>query len=205
MTGTPPAFVAPTGPDPRTGPPVPAPARSSALPLTLAFLAGAAVAVGLGVYGRLHNPSFKPLFDLGFSGMLPMKAWLTTVVVVLAVAQLVSALWMYGRLPGVGSPPGWLTPVHRWSGTAAFVVSLPVAVHCLWALGFQSYDTRVLIHSIAGCLFYGAFATKMLGLRIERLPKWALPVLGSLVFTLLVVLWLTSALWYFGQPGMPVF
>jgi hypothetical protein len=179
--------------------------RRSAVPLTVAFLVGAGVAIGLGAYGHFHDPTLTPLFTLGFSGMLQMKAWLTTAVVVLAVVQLLSALWMWGRLPGAGAAPGWITPVHRWTGTAAFVVSLPVAFHCLWALGFGSADARVLIHSLAGCLFYGAFATKMLGLRLRSLPGWALPVLGGLVFTLIVVLWLTSALWLFTQPGIAKF
>jgi hypothetical protein len=42
----------------------------------------------------------------------------------------------------------------------------------------------------------------MLGLRVRGLPGWTLPVLGGVVFTSLIVLWLTSALWFFGlnQP-----
>jgi hypothetical protein len=182
-----------------------APARRSAGPLAAVFLVGAIIAVGLGVYGRLHDPTFRPLFTLGFSGMLQMKAWLSTLVAVLVIVQLLSALWMWGRLPGAGAAPGWITLLHRWSGTAAFVVSLPVAFHCLWALGFESADARVLVHSIAGCLFYGAFAAKMLGLRLKTLPGWALPVLGGVLFTLLIVLWLTSALWLFTRPGVPAF
>ena len=97
--------------------------------------------------------------------------------------------------------PDWVGPVHRWSGTIAFVVSLPVAFHCLWALGFESGDARVLVHSVAGCVFYGAYAAKMLGLRTRSAPRWALPVLGGCVFTLIVVLWLTSALWLFTNPA----
>jgi len=169
------------------------------------FVLGAAVAVALGVYGALHDPAMRPLFTLGFSGMLQMKAWLSTAVVVLVLLQLVSALWMWGRLPGAGDAPGWVSGVHRWTGTAAFVVSLPVAFHCLWALGFYYGDVRVLVHSVAGCLFYGAFASKMLGLRLRSMPGWVLPVLGGLVFTLLIVLWLTSALWLFTRPGVPAF
>jgi hypothetical protein len=59
-----------------------------------------------------------------------------------------------------------------------------------------------VLHSIAGCAFYGAYTAKMLGLRVRGLPGWTLPALGGLVFTALVVLWLTSALWFFGlnQP-----
>ena len=33
--------------------------------------------------------------------------------------------------------------VHRWTGRLAFLVSLPVAYHCIFLLGFQSGDDRV--------------------------------------------------------------
>jgi Family of unknown function (DUF6529) len=39
----------------------------------------------------------------------------------------------------------------------------------------------------------------------SRLPGWALPVLGGLVFTLVVGLWLSSALWFFRNVGFPNF
>ncbi|WP_163540907.1 DUF6529 family protein [Occultella kanbiaonis] len=175
--------------------------RGRSVSWAAALLLGAAVAVGLGVYGRLHEPGSVALYTLGFSGQLPMKAWLSTVVLIFAVLQVVTALWMWGRLPGVGTAPAWVGPVHRWSGTIAFVVSLPVAFACLWTLGFRSGDVRVLVHSIAGCLFYGAFAAKMIGLRLRAAPRWALPVLGGTAFTLIVLLWLTSALWLFTTPG----
>lgn len=167
-----------------------------------ALLVGAVIAVALGVYGKAHTPSRRGLYTLGFSGPLPMKAWLATAVLVLVLVQLGTALWMWGRLPGVGAGGPVVSIVHRWSGTVAFVLSLPVAFHCLWGLGFSTVDTRVAIHSVAGCAFYGAYAAKMLGLRVKGLPGWALPVLGGLVFTLLVVLWLTAALWFFTRPGL---
>jgi hypothetical protein len=44
----------------------------------------------------------------------------------------------------------------------------------------------------------------MVGLRIRGLPGWAIPVLGGSVFALLIVLWLTSALWLFTRPGIPL-
>jgi hypothetical protein len=119
------------------------------------------------------------------------------------LVQLGSALWMWRRLP-LGPPPAWVTPAHRWSGTVAFVVSLPVAVHCLWSLGLATSSPRVLVHGVAGCCFYGAYAAKMVGLRVSRLPSWALPVLGGLTFGLFVLLWLTSALWFFTRSGVPL-
>jgi Family of unknown function (DUF6529) len=87
--------------------------------------------------------------------------------------------------------------LHRWSGTTAFVVSLPVAYHCLWALGARSTETRALLHGLFGCAFYGAMTTKLLALRARRLPSWAVPVIGSLLALLLTAVWLTSALWYY--------
>ena len=173
--------------------------------IAIALLVGAAVAVSLGVYSKVHEPAARPLFTLGFSGMLPMKAWLTTGAAVLAIVQLVTALWMWGRLPGAGSAPAWVGPVHRWSGTTAFVLTLPVAFHCIWALGFASSDTRVLVHSLVGCAFYGAYAAKMLGLRMRGLPGWALPLLGSAVLLSLVLLWLTASLWFFTRSGISHF
>ena len=57
-------------------------------------------------------------------------------------------------------------------------------------------------HSAAGCIFYGAFVTKMLSLSRRGMPGWLLPVTGGLTFTALIVLWLTSALWVFGTQGL---
>jgi heme/copper-type cytochrome/quinol oxidase subunit 4 len=169
-------------------------------------LVGAAVAVALGVYGNVHDPTGRSILGDGlvFSGTLNMKAWLATIVVGLALVQIVSALRMYGRI-GSGEAPRWVARTHRVSGTLAFLVSLPVVYHCLWALGFQDTDTRVLVHSLAGCFFYGAFTTKMLSLRSDQLPGWALPALGGSVFTALVAIWLTSSLWFFDNVGFPEF
>jgi hypothetical protein len=166
------------------------------------LLVGAAVAVVLGVYGRVHEPAGHPLFTLGFSGMLQMKAWLATAAALLLVVQLVTALWMWRRLPGAGAAPPWVAPVHRSSGSLAFVLTLPVALHCLWAIGFAAGSPRVLAHGLVGCLFYGAYAAKMLALRTRGLPGWALPVLGGTVLAALVLTWLTSALWFFTQSGL---
>jgi len=168
------------------------------------LLVGAAVAVSLGVYGKVHDPALRPVTTLGFSGMLQMKTWLTTAAVLLLIVQLVTALWMWGRLPGAGTAPAWTSQLHRWSGSVAFVLTLPVAFHCLWSLGFATTDTRVIVHGLAGCAFYGAYAAKMLALRTPSLPGWALPVLGASVLTSLVLLWLTGALWFFTRSGLPL-
>ncbi len=120
--------------------------------------------------------------------------------VALALVQLVSAMVMYGKLPV--RAPSWIGGLHRWSGRIAVLVSVPVAVHCLYALGFQDGEPRVLVHSLVGCLFYGAFVAKMLILTRKGSPSWLLPVLGGLVFTGLTVLWLTASGWYFATNGL---
>ena len=168
------------------------------------LLSGAAVAVALGVYAKLHHPALRPLFLAGFSGMLQLKTWLATAVLAFVLVQVVTASWLWRRLPGAGEAPSWVAPLHRWSGAVAFTVSVPVALHCLWSLGFETTSTRVLLHSLLGCAFYGAFAAKMLTLRLRGLPGWLLPVLGGGVFAAFVGLWLTSAEWFFSRSGLPL-
>ena len=165
--------------------------------LALIAAAGGLVSLSLGVYGRVHEPTGRRVTTLFFSSLVAMKAWLATVSFTLALLQLFSALAMYGRLPSVGSTTRWLPFVHRWSGTTAFLVSLPVGYHCLWALGVQTTGTRQIAHSVMGCLFYGAFASKLLCLHSNGLPKWRLPVVGGVLVALLTGIWLTSALWFF--------
>jgi Family of unknown function (DUF6529) len=173
----------------------------TAVKLLVPLAVGALVSVALGTYGRVHDPTGVGVLVAGFSGAQAAKAWMATGVVLLVLVQLVSALVMYGKFPGV-SASSWTAPLHRWSGRGAFLLSVPVALHCLYALGFQSNDTRVLVHSLLGCFFFGVFTTKMLLLPQRRLPGWALPLAGGLVFSALVGIWLTSSLWFFTTIGL---
>jgi hypothetical protein len=176
------------------------PARSPAQ-LFVPISIGIAVSVALGVYGNLHQPTGIAVSVSGFSSPQTVKVWLASAAGVLVVVQLVSALVMYGKLPGVRAPEG-IGTLHRWSGRIAFLLTVPVAVHCLYALGFATFDTRTLAHSLAGCFFFGAFTVKMLILPRRGVPGWALPLFGGLVFTALAVLWLTSSFWFFTTVGV---
>ncbi len=169
-----------------------------AKPLVVALASGCAVAVVLGVYARLHHPTHYALDVAGFSSPLYAKAWLTTVAAVFAVVQLVT-----GYRITRGAVPAWMPVVHRWSGRIAILLTVPVIVHCIYALGFGTYSARVLAHSVLGCIFYGAFVAKMLSLvQRDKMPKWVLPVLGGVVFVSLIALWATSALWLFATKGV---
>jgi hypothetical protein len=153
------------------------------------------------VYGRAHTPTGYAVGLAGFSGAQAMKSWLTTGTLLLAIVQIVSALVMYGKIRGVQGP-SWIGALHRWSGRAAFLLSVPIAFHCLYALGAQFDVPRVLIHSLLGTFFYGVFVAKMLSLTKKNLPGWVLPVLGGLAFTALTGLWLTSSFWFFTTFGV---
>ena len=91
---------------------------------------------------------------------------------------------MYGRLP-LGARR-LDRRRDRISGRLAFLLSLPVAYHCLYQLAFQHSSARVLAHSLLGCVFYGAFAAKIVIVRSRWLPGIALPIAGGLLFTILI-------------------
>jgi hypothetical protein len=171
--------------------------RGGGWPLVGMVVAGALTAVALGVYARVHAPARRETLHLLFSGTLQFKVWMTTLILALALFQVLSALRLYGRLGRAREAAAWLGPAHRLSGTLAFIASLPVAFHCLWSLGFApASNPRALVHSVLGCVFYGAIVIKVGAVRSSRLPGWWLPVVGGTVFTVLVGVWATSALWF---------
>jgi hypothetical protein len=175
--------------------------------LLTAGLVGAAVAVAVGVYGRLHDPVGQQTITGFFGSTLSFKAWMATVVLLFALVQVTTALRMWDKISWPSRVPSWFGQVHRLSGTLAFLASLPVAYHCLWAIGFEPDFTqpRRFVHSFVGCFFYGAFVVKVFAVRSQRLRTWVLPAIGGTVFTSLVVSWLTSSLWFFTTVGFPGF
>jgi Family of unknown function (DUF6529) len=190
-------------------PSTPAPAASPATTATLLIilLVGALVSLLFGVYASVHDPTGETTIALFFSNTVGMKVWLTTAALLFALLQVLTALRLYGKVKVPATFPPWLGDAHRLCGTLAFLLTLPVAFHCLWSFGFESTSsqTRRYVHSLAGCVFYGAFASKVLAVRTKRLPGWVLPVIGGITFTLLVVLWTTSSLWFFQNREFPGF
>jgi hypothetical protein len=186
----------------------PGPTRSMAVPLA-AFAAGAVVALLLGIFGKVHDPTLSRTTTLGFNTVLAMKVAVSCVIGVLAVFQLIGALWMYGKL-GL-SVPAWLGPVHRITGATALLLSVFVAYHCIWALGLESghlangevVPLRTVVHGVLGCAVFGAVVVKVVAVRSRRAPGWFLPVAGGLLFALLIAVVLTSAVWYLGAHGWP--
>jgi hypothetical protein len=166
----------------------------------------AAVVGALIVIGRVHtvNPAFS-LFGRQYLAAVTLKALLATVVLGVAALQVLLALWIYRKLPLAGSPPRPVRLAHRVMGFALFALTVPIALHCLIAYGVQFTSVRVAVHSLAGCFFYGAFVAKVLLVQTRRLPGWVLPVAGGTLVVVVVVLWYTSALWYYDGYQLPHF
>jgi hypothetical protein len=152
--------------------------------------------VGLVARQTIREPYASPFFHPFFADTLQMKAWLVTAALVLACGQLLTAARIYELL---GFPPKgrFYHVVHRWSGRTAIMLTLPVAYHCVFLLGFGTHSPRVLIHSLLGSALYGAVVAKVMIVRSTRFATWVLPVAGGLLFSILLGLWLTSALWLF--------
>ena len=182
--------------------------KGVAVPLT-AFSVGAVVAFLVGVVGKVHDPSLRATTTLGFDTVIEMKVAVSTVIAALAVVQLIGALWMYGKL-GIEAP-AWLGTAHRLSGILAVALSVFVAYHCLTALGLETgtlkdgekVPARTVVHGVLGCAVVGAMVVKVVAVRSKRAPGWFLPVAGGLLFALLVLVLVTSTVWYLGEKGWP--
>ncbi|MFL6079046.1 MAG: DUF6529 family protein [Ornithinibacter sp.] len=184
-------------------------ARGLAVPLA-AFAAGAVVALLVGVFGTVHDPTLGRTTTLGFRTVIDMKVAATMVIAVLAALQLLGGLWMYGRLgPAV---PSWVGTAHRIAGVTTALLVVFVSYHCLWTLGLvtgtwadgRPVTTRTVVHALIGCAVIGALVVKVVAVRSRRAPGWFLPTAGGLLFALLVGAVMTSALWYLAAKGWPV-
>ena len=186
----------PTGAAPAV--PVPAePPRRSARWVVVPLLVFAFVSLVAGFVAQSQEPEAGGWFDLFFSDTIHMKAGLASGAATLGLVQIFTAAWIFRKLPW--PKPAWVNPLHRWSGRLAFVLTLPVAYHCIFKLGFQSGDERVLVHSLLGSAFFGAYAAKVTIVRLRRFPTPVLPIAGGALFTVLIAVWYTSALWFFRE------
>jgi hypothetical protein len=178
------------------------PRRQARLGLAAALAAGALVTVSTGLLERhmLASPHPIPYFHLFFSDPLYMKAWLASATLVMAFGQLVLAAGMYGWFH-VSTATPFFHIIHRWSGRVAMALTLPVAFNCLFDLGVNPFDWRIMAHATFGAFIYGIFVTKTLLVRQAHAPGWALPIAGSALFATILGLWLTSAYWLFSLYG----
>jgi hypothetical protein len=128
--------------------------------------------------------------DLTLGNPYEVKAVLASVAAALAVYQLVLIAIGYGKVrpPFLGARVASFT--HRASGDVILVLVVVVALACLARFGF---DDDAGLHR-----FTGFALLVVLGLKVAVIRWWHglgrfLPVLGTCVFVLLALTWLTSA------------
>src|SRR6516165_648313 len=91
--------------------------RSAAWRVAAASLLAVCVSATIYAVGRLHQPDYT--FNLFGSDPIPVKSLLATIALGLAVLQVLVALWMYRKLPLLGSPPSAVSTTHRMIGFGA--------------------------------------------------------------------------------------
>ncbi|HLY31138.1 MAG TPA: DUF6529 family protein [Ktedonobacterales bacterium] len=182
------------------------PGKRSILWLLLPLGAFAVISLGVGwlirYFPTTQHP-FPPENSIvpGFSDTIHLKVWLATAALGLACLQLITASRIYDLLPL--PPKGRIyNIIHRWSGRVALLLTLPVAFYCLLIVSDTQLDMRVMEHATLGTLIYGAVAAKITLVRVNRFPGWALPVMGALLFSIILGLWLTSSYWFFSLYGV---
>jgi hypothetical protein len=127
--------------------------------------------------------------DVTRGNVTEVKVVLATVILALAVYQVLLAATAYGwiRLPFLAAGPASWT--HRASGDAIVVLTIVVAVMCVGYYGWDEGGT----HAVVAIALLGVIALKVLAVRIGGRAGHLLPLLGVSLLTLLGVTWLTSA------------
>jgi hypothetical protein len=119
-----------------------------------------------------------------------VKVVLASVAFALAAYQLVLIAVGYGKLQPSFLAPRPASAAHRASGDAIVVILVVVAVMCVSVFGFE--DDAVL-HIAAGSALLAVLSLKIAVLRRWHGAGRFLPLLGTSVFILLALTWLSSA------------
>lgn len=128
--------------------------------------------------------------DLTRGNVTEVKVVLASVVLALAVYQLLLAAVAYRwiRLPFLAAAPAsW---VHRASGDAIVLLTLAVAGMCV---GYYGFDEDGGAHAVVGYFVLGAIVVKVVAVRVGGTLGRLLPLIGMSLFVLLGVTWWTSA------------
>jgi hypothetical protein len=130
--------------------------------------------------------------DLTRGNVTEVKAVLASVILALAIYQLLLAAVAYGwiRMPFLAAAPAsW---VHRASGDTIVLLTVAVALMCVGYYGFD-FGEDGGTHAIVAVVLLGALAVKILAVRVGGGLGRLLPLLGVTVLTLIGITWFTSA------------
>ena len=119
-----------------------------------------------------------------------VKVVLASVALALAVYQLLLIAVGYGKLRPSFLDARPASAAHRASGDAIVVILVVVAAMCVSVFGFED---DAVVHVVAGSALLGVLALKIAVLRWWHGAGRLLPLLGTSVFLLLALTWLSSA------------
>ena len=127
-----------------------------------------------------------------------VKSILATVVLVLALGQVVSMAQLRGYLKFklIPLPTKSLRTWHRWGGDATLLLTLLVALICLTYEAYYPYHWRIPLHVALGSLAALVMLAKLLMARRFRSYLRYGPLLGAIAGLSVLGTFLASALWY---------
>src|SRR5215216_5218321 len=129
------------------------------------------------------------------------KSVLASLVVLLAILQVVTMSIIYGWLPGSDELRLKLRPYHRWEGRLLFLLVVVVATLCVVTWGPSSATTRALVHSILGITVVIALVLKIIVVRYVPSLGRLIPLFGTGLLAGLVAIWFLTAYWYWFSDG----
>lgn len=154
---------------------------------------------------RSDNAEGRPVDDLiellTAGHVTAVKIVLTSVVLALAVYQVMLMAVGYGKVRLPFLAPGNAGMAHRTVGDAIVVLVVVVGAFCLGYYGIEDSardgtpgpDARVSLHVVASFVLVGTLAFKIFVLHVWRRAQRFLPLLGVSVLSLLFITWLSSA------------
>ncbi|HSL11675.1 MAG TPA: DUF6529 family protein [Actinomycetota bacterium] len=147
--------------------------------------------------------------ELSRGNVAQVKTVLATVVMALAVYQLVLMAVGYGKIRPSFLKPKAASFSHRAVGDALAAIAILVAFMCIsyFEVGdgiehaADGETARATIHVIAGFATLGVLAVKVIAVRWWKRADRFLPTIGLTLFTLLGITWVTSAGDYLWGPA----
>jgi len=135
--------------------------------------------------------------------VLMAKSILTTVVLLMAIAQAASVPQVARFLKLLPFPRQRLRAWHRRGGDATLILTVAIAVICVIHAPFRIYPLRVPLHAALGTLAAMVMLLKaIIARRFRHYLKYAW-ILGAMAGLSILGCFVASALWYFGSLLQP--
>lgn len=128
-----------------------------------------------------------------------LKSVMATIVLVLALLQALGMAQVRGYVRILPFERKRLLECHHWGGVTALVLTLALAVICVFGERYAYYSLRVQAHAVMGAWVILILLLKMAITRLfRRYLRFAL-ALGAAAGLLVLGTFVASAMWYFVQ------